>query len=193
VAKLNKLTVGERYDGPRDGCKLWPIMEIVDENGTGTGKGYTDSTFGTCVEDKDNVKAQYPASIRDMTVKIGERYSNEIGVDNYGAYTVNNPKIPVHVVQRTEEPGRAEIDDEEDLDGHTYKWNVGDYQCCAACLKKLEDGRNLYSRDDTRRLCVVYLYKVVNATLDMRPFTNQSGDTPLPPKVSITTARRDGA
>ena len=33
----------------------------------------------------------------------------------------------------------------------------------------------------------------MNAKLDMRPFTNQNGDNPLPPKVSRTTARRDGA
>jgi hypothetical protein len=193
VTKLNKLTVEERYDGPRDGCKLWPIMEIVDENGTGTGKGYNDWTFGTFVEDKDNVKAQYHASLRDMNVKIGERYSNEIEIDNYGAYMVNNPKMPVYVVQWVEEPWRAEIDGEEDVDGHTYKWNVGDYLCRAAWLEKLEDGRNWYSRDATRRQCIVHLDKVVNAKLDMRPFTNQDGDNPLPPKVSRTTARRDGA
>ena len=29
-------------NGPRNGCKLWPIMEIVDENGNGAGKGYND-------------------------------------------------------------------------------------------------------------------------------------------------------
>ena len=99
MSKFNKLTVEERYDGPRDDCKLWPIMEIVDENDTGTGKGYTDWTFGTFGEDKDNVKAQYHAFLRDMNVKIGERYSNEIEIDNYGVCMVNNPKMPVYVVQ----------------------------------------------------------------------------------------------
>ena len=83
MTKFNRLTVEERYDGPRDGCKLWPIMEIVDENNTGTRKGYNAWTFGTFVEDKDNVKARYHATLRDMNITIGERYSNEIEIDNY--------------------------------------------------------------------------------------------------------------
>jgi hypothetical protein len=92
-----------------------------------------------------------------------------------------------------EEPWRAETDGHEDLDGHTYKWNVGDYLCRAAWLEKLEDSRNWYTRDRTRRKCIVNLDKVVNAKLDMRPFTDQEGDNPLPPKVSRTIVRRDGA
>jgi hypothetical protein len=57
VAQLNKSTVEERYAGPRDGCKLWPIMEIKDENGEGIGKGSNDWTFGSFVEDKAGVKS----------------------------------------------------------------------------------------------------------------------------------------
>ena len=71
---------------------------------------------------------------------------------------VNNPKMPFYVVQWVKEPGRAEIDGEEDVNGHTYTWNVADYLCRAVRLEILEDGRNWYSRDATRRQYIVYLF-----------------------------------
>ena len=38
VTQLSKPTWEERYAAPRDGCKLWPLMEIIDEEGKGTRK-----------------------------------------------------------------------------------------------------------------------------------------------------------
>ena len=96
-----------------------------------------------------------------MNVKIGERYSNEIEIKNYGMYTVNNPKEPVYIVQWAQELQKADINGHKDVDGHTYTWNVGDYLCRAIWLEKLEDGRNWYTMDCTRQKCIINLDKAV--------------------------------
>ena len=71
MAQLNKSTAEERYAGPRNGCILWPIMEIKDKDREGTGRGYTDCKCCSFVEDKDGVKARYNVSLCDMNIKIG--------------------------------------------------------------------------------------------------------------------------
>ena len=193
VTQLNKLTWEERYNVPRDGCKLWPIMEILDENGNGTGKGYNDWRFGTFVEDKKGVTAQYHAALRDMNIKIGERYFNEIEAENYGAYMVEDPQEPVYVVRWLDDPWRADADGSETVDGHIYTWTAGDYLCRGSWLDPLNGSRNWYTMDDTRRKCIVNLERVVNANINMRSFTDNEGDNPLPSRLNCARANSGGA
>ena len=109
-------------------------MEIADENGSDSGKVYTDWRFGTFVEDKKGVTAQYHAALRDMNIKIGERYFNEIEPENYGAYMVEDPQEPVYIVRWADDPWRADADGSEIVDGHTYTWTTGYY--LATCNPK---------------------------------------------------------
>ena len=167
-------------------------MEIVDEHGNGTGKGYNNWRFGSFVEDKKGVTAQYHASLRDMNIKIGERYFNEIEAENYGAYMIEDPQEPVYIVRWADDPWRADADGSEMVDGHTYKWTAGDYLCRGAWLDTLDGSRNWYTMDRASRKCIVNLERVVNANIDMRPFTDKEGENPLPPRVSCTRADSGG-
>ena len=94
----------------------------MDKDGKGTGKGYNDWRFGTFVEDKKGVTEQYHASLRDMNIKIGERYSMEIDTGNYGAYMIENPKEPLYVVQWEGIPWKATLGGFEILKGDKYTW-----------------------------------------------------------------------
>ena len=69
---------------------------------------------------------------------------------------------------------------------------MGDYLCRVTWLEKLEDIRNWYIRDRSRQKFIVNSDTVVNAKHYIRPFTNQEGDNPLPPKMSSTIVRKDG-
>ena len=192
VRQLDKPKMA-KYDGPRDGCKLWPIMEIIDENGEGTGKGYNDWRFGTFVTEKDGDAAQYHAAMRDMNIKIGERYHKEIEEENYGAYMTDDPGEPVYIVRWESPSWRADADGSEIVDGHNYTWTEGDYLCRGAWLRKLNNSRNWYAMDSTSRKCIVSLENVVNANIDMRPFTDNDGDNPLPHQVSRVLANNEVA
>jgi hypothetical protein len=73
-----------------------------------------------------------------MNIKIGERYSNEIEVENYSAYMVDKVEETVYIVQWICEPWKADTDGSEMVDGETYKWNKGDYLCRGAWFEKFE-------------------------------------------------------
>ena len=72
-------------------------------------------------------------------------------------------------------------------------WTEGDYLCRGAWLRKLSGARNWYAMDVACRKCVVNLEKVVNANIDMRPFTDDEGGNPLPPRVQRTLADGEDA
>ena len=112
----------------------------------------------------------------------------------YGAYMVDGESSPFYVVQWAGKPWRAEKDDEEDLDGHTYKWRKGDYLCRGSWLDKLY-GKSWYTMDKTHRECIVKFEHVINASLDLRSNTERSGDNPLSPLQEAGKARvkADGA
>jgi hypothetical protein len=100
----------KQYEGAQDGCKLWPIIEIMDKDGKGTGNGYNNWRFGTFVEGKKGVTEQYHTSLRDMNIKIGKRYLMEIDTGNYGAYMIENPIEPRYVVRWKGIPWQATSD-----------------------------------------------------------------------------------
>ena len=67
-----------------------------------------------------------------MHIKVGERYSNEIALEHYGTYMINDPQEPVYIVLWERTPWRADANGSETMGGHTYKWNTGDYICRGA-------------------------------------------------------------
>ena len=60
-----------------------PIADIVDTDVNATEKGYTEWRFGTFVGDKTYGTEQYHASLSDMGIKIGKRYSIVIDTGRY--------------------------------------------------------------------------------------------------------------
>ena len=108
-------------------------------------------------------------------------YSNEIEIENYSAYIINDPKEPVYIVQWESKPWKVDADGSNEVDGHTYKWTEGDYLCGGAWLKKLDGGRNWYTMDSASRKCIVNFEKVVNANIDMCPFADSKEENSLPP------------
>ena len=96
-------------------------MEIVDEAGDGTGKGYNNWRFGMFVEDKDGDTAQYHMTMRNMNLKIEERCHDEIEEGNYCAYMTDNHAGPVYIVWWESKPWRLDVDDSEVVGGHTCK------------------------------------------------------------------------
>ena len=195
VAQLKKATPEERYNEPGTGCVLWPIMEIFDEDGKSTGRGYNDWRYGEFVQRKDSDNTQFHAALRDMNIKTGERYSNDVIEGNIGAYMVSDPQTPVYLVEWKGGPWMAEEDGEENVDGHVYRWRKGDYLCRGNWLDKLAGARNWYTWDAAGRECIVKLDQVVNANVDMRSFTNEGGGNPLPtmPGISKKRAEDNGA
>ena len=121
VERYKKETAKERYGNPRTSCVLWPMMEIKDEARNPTGRGYNDWVFGRFVQRKDSSHKQYHAALRDMNMKTGQRYANEIVEGSFGAYMVDKESSPFYIVQWSGKPWRAEKDEEEILDGHVYK------------------------------------------------------------------------
>ena len=84
------------------------------------------------------------------------------------------------------------MDGSEIVDRHTYTWTAGDYLCRGSRLDPLDGSRNWYTMDRASRKCIVNLERVVNANIDMRPFTDKEGENPLPPRVSRTRADSGG-
>ena len=118
----------------------------------------------------------------------------EIDTGNYGAYMIENPKEPLYVVQWEGIPWKATLDGFEILNGDKYAWTQGDWMCRGAWLQKLKGGdRNWYTMDTASQSCIVNLEKVVNANIDMRPFTEKEWENPLPSKVNHKIALRRGA
>ena len=124
-----------------------------------------------------------------MSIKTGRKYSVEVIEGNYGAYMVDDEESPFYVVEWEGEPWRADADGSEVLDEQTYSWRKGDYLCRGRWLDKLHGGRNWYTMDSVQRKCIVMLEQVVNANLDMRPYTDRRGDNPLP-SLSRTSKER---
>ena len=70
----------------------------------------------------------------------------------------------------------------------------GDWLCRGAWLQRLPGGgRNWYTMDVEHRKCIVKLERVVNADVDLRPFTDKNGDNPLPKRATHELALRNGA
>ena len=123
-----------------------------------------------------------------MNVKTGRKYANEIIDGSFGAYMVNEEESPYYIVQWSGKSWRAEKDDEENLDGHVYKWRKGDYLCRGNWLDKLH-GKSWYTMDKTYRQCIVKLEHVVNANLDLRSYTDKNGNNPY--LVCLVQARQE--
>jgi len=159
-------------------------MEIFDENGKSTGRGYNDWRYGTFDRRNDCDSAQFNAALHDMNIKTGERYAREIvGGGVYGAYMVNDPATPFYVVEWVGMPWKAEEDGDEEVSGHTYKWKKGDYLCRGNWLDRLAGTSGWYNWDAAHRQCIVKLDQVVNANIDMRVATDKHGDNPLPRRM----------
>ena len=193
--QLKKPTVEDRYYTPRTGCKLWPIMEMRDEGNKPLGKGYNDLIFGKFIQRQDSDNRQHHAALRGVSIKTGERYSQEIVEGNFDAYMVDGKLELFYVVEWEGEPWSVDADGEEEVDGHTYKWNKGEYLCRSIWLDKLHGGRNWYTMDKTQRQCNVKLEQVVNASVDLRCYIDNEGDNPLPslPNIIRERAAEDGA
>ena len=107
---------------------------------------------------------------------------------------INDPEEPLYIVRWEGDPWQATSDGSEVVDGETYTWTQGDWLCRGAWLQKLSGGgRNWYTMDVANRKCIVNLERVVNADIDMRPFTDKKGDNPLPRRSSHEQALRSGA
>ena len=123
-----------------------------------------------------------------MNINVGERYSNEIEVENYGAYMIDHLEEPVYIVQWIYEPRKTDMDRSEMVDGETYEWNKENYICRDNWLERFDGKRNWYTKEvyqnRNSRTCIFNLQKVASANIDMRPFTEAGGSNPLPRDVS---------
>ena len=118
----------------------------------------------------------------------------EVEEGSYGAYMISDPKEPLYIVRWEDEPWQAESDGSREVSNVEYKWTKGDWMCRGTWLQRLPGGgRNWYTMDSGGRSCIVPLDRVVNADLDMRPFTDRQGDNPLPSAVDHEMALTVGA
>ena len=92
-----------------------------------------------------------------------------------------------------DDPWRVDADGSKIVDGHTYTCTAGDYLCRGSWLDPLDGSRNWYTMDSDRRKCIVNLERVVNANIDVLPFTDKEGENPLPPRVSHARVKSGGA
>ena len=195
--RLQLPTVEQRYNGPRDTCYLWPIMEMKDKNGDPTGEGYNDWKMGSFETRSDCVMNQFEAVKADTLHKIGERYGKSIVAENFGAYCVLDDKdYPFYIVEWKGRPWKAEKDEIIYVNEEPFEVKKGEWLCRGVWLEKLY-GRNWYTievekdnegnviRDDEGKLidreCIVRLETVLDDNVNMRLRTEENM---LPSRVS---------
>ncbi len=103
--KLSLPTVSERYDGPFDRCKYWPVFAINANLGWNDirvisfepGKGCND----------EELAETFVAAVREL----GKTIPRSVMVGGIGAYGVDADDSDYYLVQWTEEPHMIEDDD----------------------------------------------------------------------------------
>lgn len=192
--RLQMPTIQERYDTPRDTCYLWPIMEIMDDNGNPTGKGYNDWSLGWFETRSDCRIDQYHASKADTLRGIGETYSKQIVEGDFGAYCIaDDPDYSYYVVEWLGLPWQATEDEEIEIGTESFKVRKDDWLCKGIWLEKLNGGRNWHTMTEDCQECVVRLETVLNANLNMRTRSAENPFNKRMKKSSVDIADARGA
>ena len=182
--KHNRLPIAKRYKVPRRDCILWPMMEIKDKKGEGTGKGYNDWRVGRFEPDKQSDERQYHAIKADTLNEMTVRLAKQICRGNFGAYLVavstkkrkrGDENLPYYIVKWNETPWQATKDKETYLDDTRYTVKKGHWYCKGTWLEKLPGARNWFTMAEgvstTERgwETLVDVSKVAVANLRLRP------------------------
>ena len=128
--QLQKKIPEERYGIPSDTCYLWPMMQIHDENGNPTGKGYNDWKLGWFEPRNDCVLDEFHLSKADTMTHIGASYAREISQGNFGAYCIaNHPTYPYYVCEWIGDPWEAEESEVLTVGDEQFTVHKGDWLC----------------------------------------------------------------
>jgi hypothetical protein len=104
INKLSLPTIGERYDGPFDQYKYWPLFKI-DEN-----CGWNDmriiSFEPTTGCDKNELEETFVATLREL----GKTMARSVVIGGKGGYGVDAEDIKYYLVEWTAEPCVVEED-----------------------------------------------------------------------------------
>ena len=169
-------------------------MEMKDEEGQPTGRGYNDWRLGSFEARSDCKIDQYHALKADTLWGIGESYRHEVVEGNFGAYCIaDDPKYPYYVVEWVGEPWQAQKDEELVIGPEKFVVHKGDWLCKGVWLEKLVGGRNWHTMTEKRRECVVRLETVVNANINMRARSEQNPFQKSMKNAGIAKADAHGA
>jgi len=169
-------------------------MEMMDEDGKPTGKGYNDWKMGWFEPRSDCKIDQYHACKADTLREIGKTYSEEIVEGNIGAYCIaDHPDYPYYLCEWVGKPWQAEKDEEIEIGEESFVVHKHDWLCRGVWFEKLPSGRNWHTMTKNHQECIVRLETVMHANLILRA---RSEENPLPPrtwKTSVAIADERGA
>lgn len=179
--KHNRLPIEKRYKEPRKDCILWPMMEIKDKTGKGTGKGHNDWRVGRFEMDQQSDERQYHAIMADTLQEMTARQVKQIVRGNFGAYFVAASKkkrkrgdenLPYYIVKWTQAPWQAAVDMEIYEGNERYMVEKGRWYCTGIWLEKLPGARNWFTMTEGLEggwRTLVDLSKVAVANLRLLP------------------------
>ncbi|EJK47945.1 hypothetical protein THAOC_33300, partial [Thalassiosira oceanica] len=176
--KQNRLPIEKRYKEPRKDCVLWPMMEIKDKTGKGTGKGHNDWRVGRFEKDNQSDERQYHAIMADTLEEMTARQVKQIVRGNFGAYFVaaSNKKrkrgddnLPYYIVKWKEAPWRATVDMETYVGDVCYTVRKGQWYCTGIWLEKLPSARNWFTMTEGGWETLVDVSKIAVANLRLLP------------------------
>jgi hypothetical protein len=96
------LPIGERYTGPFNECKYWPIFRIDDD------KGWNDTKIINFILTKDNDKEEYAETLVSTLKDLGKTIVRNVVIGRVGAYTVDDEADQYYLVEWASEPREME-------------------------------------------------------------------------------------
>jgi len=166
---MQQNTVDERYGKPRDTCYLWPMIQVFDDEGKPTGRGYNDWGMGWFEPRKDCVMDQYHASKADTMREIGKAYVEEVIEGNFGAYCIaNHPTYPYYVVEWIVVPWEVKKSEVLFIGREKNTVHKGDWLCRGVWMEKLDGAQNWHTTTVNLQECIVQLKTVLHANLELR-------------------------
>mmetsp|Transcript_2504 Transcript_2504/g.5568 ORF Transcript_2504/g.5568 Transcript_2504/m.5568 type:complete len:339 (+) Transcript_2504:2460-3476(+) len=200
--KQNRLPIEKRYKEPRKDCVLWPMMEIKDKTGKGTGKGHNDWRVGRFEKDNQSDERQYHAIMADTLEEMTARQVKQIVRGNFGAYFVAASKkkrkrgdenLPYYIVKWTEAPWQASVDMETYVGNERYTVEKGRWYCTGTWLEKLPGARNWFTMTEGDWRTLVDLSKVAVANLRLLPRSEANQMRSGTRRTTIEVANERGA
>jgi len=168
-SKLSSSIISERYSGPFDMCKYWPIF-MIDET-----RGWNDTRILSFVPgkacDQDEVEETFVHTLKEL----GKTISRHVVVGGVGAYAVDDDHHQYYLVQWVDVPREIEEDEMIMVENSMMTVSKGDWVCEGKWFDRVERTKCWYTLGDTT--VTVRMKNVLHADLVMVPVGD---DNPLP-------------
>ena len=140
--KLSLPTIEERYDGPFDQCKYWPLFRIDDHRGWNDVRIISFEPAKGC--DVNELEETFVATLREL----GKTMARSVVIGGKGAYSVDAEDSKYYLVEWTADPHMIEEDNVIMVVDQPMQLFAGDWVCCEKWLNPVHRAKYWYMVGD---------------------------------------------